>query len=131
MMYRVFVLFIILYIYLCVYYSHRNVFYKRQRLKRLSDADTKCRGPAEETRYHVCNKQVSRFRSIIKHNIIFYIRVLIYLIKLITGCFVEVIRLLCTVDCNYWRGEKKKKCEYNIFTNNYTVTIQCGNVDFQ
>ncbi|XP_060862294.1 thrombospondin type-1 domain-containing protein 4 [Metopolophium dirhodum] len=36
----------------------RNVFYKRQRLKRVSDADNKCRGQTEETRYHVCNKQV-------------------------------------------------------------------------
>ncbi|XP_025415701.1 thrombospondin type-1 domain-containing protein 4 isoform X2 [Sipha flava] len=36
----------------------RNVFYKRQRLKRVSNVNTECRGPTDETRYHVCNKQV-------------------------------------------------------------------------
>ncbi|XP_050422411.1 thrombospondin type-1 domain-containing protein 4-like isoform X2 [Adelges cooleyi] len=34
----------------------RNVFYKRQRLKRVSEEDAKCRYPSEESRYHVCNK---------------------------------------------------------------------------
>jgi len=42
----------------------RNGFYKRPRPKRVPDAADaiKCRGPADETRYHVCNKQVSRTR---------------------------------------------------------------------
>lgn len=61
-----------------MYLPPRNVFYKRQRLKRVSDPDTKCRGPGtEETKYHVCNKQVSRKRSNIKKKN--YIHALIYI----------------------------------------------------
>lgn len=140
-----------------MYLLRRNVFYKRQRLKRVSDVYAKCQGPAEETRYHVCNKQVSRKRLIIQRynsnkKCIFFTHIIISLIKLITGCHLyrggaaergpsEVMTFLAIflwfVCNNYWILERrliiiiKKKNASNILKNNYTVTIRHDSVDFQ
>lgn len=119
-----------LFLFLC---SRSNVFYKRQRSKRVSsDAENGCRGLVEETRYHVCNKQVSRYS-----NYLLYTRVppptpylalrlsLSSYIKLITGYnnvgpHVDVIYVyqVVTVGCNY-NGERrrteKKKSYFFVF----------------